>query len=183
MARMILLVRGVNVGGVKLPMAGFRDMLRGLGLTGVQTYIQSGNAVFDEPEAGPEASADAGDLAARIGAGLSRDFGLSSALFLYPVAGYDQILARCPFASAADADGAKVHLFFLAKPVAPDLAALRALATTERFHLSPQALYLHAPDGIGRSALVEKLPRLVGGVMTARNWNTARALSTLAHAP
>jgi uncharacterized protein (DUF1697 family) len=44
----VALLRGVNVGGAnKLPMAGFRALLAGLGLGRVETYIQSGNAVFD----------------------------------------------------------------------------------------------------------------------------------------
>ena len=44
----IALLRAVNVGGTKkLPMADFRKMLEELGYTRVETYIQSGNAVFD----------------------------------------------------------------------------------------------------------------------------------------
>ena len=41
----ILLVRAVNVGGAKLPMAEFRELLAELGAEQVRTYIQSGNAV------------------------------------------------------------------------------------------------------------------------------------------
>ncbi|MBE0554510.1 MAG: DUF1697 domain-containing protein, partial [Rhodobacteraceae bacterium] len=47
--RHILLLRGVNVGGVTLPMASFRAMLADLGMKNVRTHIQSGNAVFDDP--------------------------------------------------------------------------------------------------------------------------------------
>ena len=43
----IALMRGVNVGGHrKLPMAGLRDTLTGLGLENVGTCVQSGNAVI-----------------------------------------------------------------------------------------------------------------------------------------
>lgn len=49
MTKRILLVRAVNVGGAKLPMAEFREMLAGLGGAHVRTYIQSGNAVLDIP--------------------------------------------------------------------------------------------------------------------------------------
>ena len=45
----ILLVRAVNVGGAKLPMAEFRELLTGLGGEQVRTYIASGNAVLDVP--------------------------------------------------------------------------------------------------------------------------------------
>ena len=47
----VALLRAVNVGGTKLPMADLRALLEGLGLTNVRTYLQSGNALFD---AGPE---------------------------------------------------------------------------------------------------------------------------------
>ena len=44
----VALLRGVNVGGANtLPMAEFRESLLSLGHTNVQTYIQSGNAVFE----------------------------------------------------------------------------------------------------------------------------------------
>jgi uncharacterized protein (DUF1697 family) len=47
----IVLLRAVNVGGTgKLPMAAFRKLIDGLGYRNVETYIQSGNAVFDAPE-------------------------------------------------------------------------------------------------------------------------------------
>ena len=42
----VALLRAVNVGGTKLPMADLRALLEGLGLTNVRTYLQSGNAVF-----------------------------------------------------------------------------------------------------------------------------------------
>jgi len=47
MTRYALLLRGVNVGTKNsLPMAELRAMLKNVGCTDVQTYVQSGNAVF-----------------------------------------------------------------------------------------------------------------------------------------
>ncbi len=45
--RMVALLRAVNVGGRKLPMADLRRQVAGLGWENVATYIQSGNLVFD----------------------------------------------------------------------------------------------------------------------------------------
>lgn len=43
----IALFRGINVGGHGiLPMKALRALLEGLGLAGVKTHLQSGNAVF-----------------------------------------------------------------------------------------------------------------------------------------
>lgn len=171
--RRILLLCGVNVSGAnRLPMAEFRAMLTGLGLGNPRTLIQSGNAVFDDPGLPdlPRALADA------IAAG----FGFRPELFLYTPADFTAIRAANPFAAEAAADGARVHAFFLAAPARPDPEAIARLTTTERLHLTPAALYLHAPDGLGRSKLAERLPRLLATPCTARNWNTVEALAGLA---
>lgn len=63
------LLRGINVGGKKVPMAQLRAALESLGYDGVRTYLQSGQAVFT-PSGGDEAS-----LAADITAAIERHFG------------------------------------------------------------------------------------------------------------
>ena len=46
--RYVALLRGINVGGKnKLPMVELRDAFTAAGCTGVRTYIQSGNVVFE----------------------------------------------------------------------------------------------------------------------------------------
>jgi uncharacterized protein (DUF1697 family) len=175
MERQILLLRGVNVSGAnKLPMAEFRAMLTGLGLTGVATYIQSGNAVF----------AAKGDPLPAIAAGLKDRFGLTPELFLYDLAGYRAILAENPFAEAGRQEGAKVHLIFL-KPATGlvDLAALQALAVDgEALHLTPLALYFNAPNGVGQSVLAAKMQRFIKAPQTGRNQRSAEAILALAEA-
>ena len=42
----VALLRAVNVGGRKLPMADLRELVESLGFSDVRTYIQSGNVVF-----------------------------------------------------------------------------------------------------------------------------------------
>ena len=60
------------------------------------------------------------------------------------------------------------------------LDALRALATpTESLTLGRGVLYLHAPDGIGRSALVAQLDRRLRVPLTTRNWATMLAVGEL----
>ena len=53
MPRHVALLRGVNVGGVKLAMADLRAVLSSLGYAEVSTYIQSGNALFSADAGGP----------------------------------------------------------------------------------------------------------------------------------
>jgi uncharacterized protein (DUF1697 family) len=168
MAKHILLLRGVNVGGVKLAMADLRAALADAGAQRVQTYIQSGNAVFDGPVS---QTAIADCLKARTG--------LSPDLFIYDGVRFGELAAAGPYPAP---EGARVHLFFLSQPSDVDQQVLRDLARNESFTLTDEVLYLSAPDGIGRSVLVDQLPRLLGVAMTARNWNTVRALIGMAQA-
>lgn len=171
MTRRILLLRAVNVGGTgRLPMADLRQMLTELGLGNPRTLIASGNAVFDDP--------GLPDLQQRLTGALEARFGLHTDLFLLDLAALQAVHDANPFAEAAAKDGSKVHVFFLARPT--ELPGAAALATTEVLHLTPAALYLHAPDGIGRSKLAERLPRLLSVPVTARNWNTVTALLAMA---
>lgn len=170
----ILLLRGVNVGGAnRLPMPEFRQYLTELGLTHVQTHIQSGNVVF--------AGGDA-DMDATISAGMKLRFGFAPRLFFYSLADFSAILAANPYAAQGAANGALVHVYFLSAPFSPEQAAqLTAVAARdESIAFTPRAAYLHAPSGIGRSALAEKLSQIKTVDLTARNYTSASAIAALA---
>jgi len=173
----ILLLRGVNVSGAnRLPMAEFREMLAEFGLKDVDTHVQSGNAVFHDP--GVEGLAD------KISAAMLLRFGFKPALFILDLAEYRAILAANPYRAQGVADGAKVHIVFLAAPAPKaDLAALRAFAKEgEQVTLTDRAIYLHTPAGFGKSGLAEKLQRFVDVSQTARNQRSAESILALAEA-
>ena len=50
MTRCVVLLRAVNVGGAKLPMAELRELATDLGATEVSTFIASGNLICDSPK-------------------------------------------------------------------------------------------------------------------------------------
>ncbi|WP_333816369.1 DUF1697 domain-containing protein [Tabrizicola sp.] len=172
MARWVALLRGVNVGGAgKLPMAEFREMLGGMGFGAVQTYIQSGNAVFDSDLEAP-------DLEGMIREGIAARFGFSPECFVLAAYELASALADHPFAGA---EPKLVHVIFLRETPVPDEAALRALALPgDGWHIGPRRFTLSTPGGYGTSKLAEKLPRLLPGPMTARNLRTIAALHALA---
>src|ERR1700744_1603954 len=67
----LALLRGINVGGRnKVPMAELRELVTSLGYTGVSTYIQTGNVLFDSTET------DTAKLAARLAAAIEDRFGI-----------------------------------------------------------------------------------------------------------
>jgi uncharacterized protein (DUF1697 family) len=171
----VLLLRGVNVSGAnRLPMPEFREMLAEQGVQDVQTHIQSGNAVFRDP--------GVPDLMGKVAAAMLNRFGFAPAMFLMDLAGYEAILRANPYAAQGGVDGAKVHIYFLSEPAPKtDLAALRALAVGgEAVTLTDKALYLLAPNGIGRSVLAERLDRHIPVKITARNQRSAESIAALA---
>jgi uncharacterized protein (DUF1697 family) len=171
----ILLLRGVNVAGAnRLPMAEFREMLAEFGLKHVDTHLQSGNAVFHDP--------GVTGLLDKVSSAMLLRFGFKPGLFLLGLDKYRAILAANPFKAQGAADGTKVHIVFLAEPAPQtDLFALRATGSAgEQVTLTDDALYLHTPNGYGRSILAEKLPRFVKPAHTARNQRSAESILALA---
>jgi uncharacterized protein (DUF1697 family) len=171
----VLFLRGVNVGGRgKLPMADLRAVLSGLGLVRVVTHIQSGNAVFRAP-------GGLDGLATRIARAIEGRAGFAPQVLLLPRAGLEGVLSANPFAVEGAADGASVHIGFLAHPSDTPRSTLQALAApNERLHLTEAAFYLHAPSGIGRSKLAAGAEKALGVPMTMRNHRVATAVAALA---
>ncbi|MCB1388656.1 MAG: DUF1697 domain-containing protein [Rhodobacteraceae bacterium] len=173
----ILFLRGVNVGAHrKLPMAELRALLGGLGLADVKTHIQSGNAVFRDPEG-------RADLAAAITSAIGDAFPFTPDAMLLRLSDLDAVLAANPYAVEGRRDGARVHLGFLGRPSAADPRTLDALATDrERWTLTDAAFYLHLPDGLGSSKLATQAERVLKVPMTLRNQRVAEAVADLARA-
>jgi uncharacterized protein (DUF1697 family) len=179
----VALLRAVNVGGTRLPMADLRAVLEGLGLTGVRTYLQSGNAVFD---GGDEEPAQA--LATAIELRMQRDIGPRVGVLVLPGEAMASVLAENPFARAPGAGGAEpgrsapdentLHATFLFGSAEGEAGfgeasqAVRSAAYEAAFKrlelpsaegedaafvgappLAAPVVYLKLPDGYGRTRL------------------------------
>lgn len=175
----VVLLRAVNVGGTgKLPMADFRKLLEGLGFKNIQTYIQSGNAVFDAP-----GSAD--KVSKLIATGLQKLMTKPAPVLIRTHKQLDRIIAANPFVAEA-VDGNRVFVGFLAesppKNAAEGLERLVAQSPSrrDRWHLSGDTLYLHLPAGVGVTKFSGKtLDRVLGVIATGRNWNTVLKLHAM----
>lgn len=165
------LLRGINVGGSKkLPMADLRTLMTGLGLADVRTYLQSGQAVFSS------AHGDEDSLAADLTAAIERQFGFRVDVIVRDHAYLKAVADACPF-PAAELEAKQLHVTYFSGQVGPERFAEidPAAYAPEEFRLGDRALYLYAPEGLGRSKLAEALsrPRVNKGLIaTSRNWNT-----------
>ena len=176
MSTWIAFFRGINVGGNNaLPMKQLVTTFEGIGFTGVRTYIQSGNVVFNCSKA------TAPQLVKRIGECVSQGFGFEPRVLVLSSAELEKAAAANPFPQA-DADPKSLHLFFLERtPDSADIAGLTKLKEkTEAFVIKGKVFYLHAPAGFGTSKLAVRAEKLLGTAATARNWRTVRAVIDLA---
>ncbi|NEA97901.1 DUF1697 domain-containing protein [Streptomyces sp. SID13726] len=165
------LLRGINVGGSrKVPMADLRALMEDLGLDDVRSYLQSGQAVF---------TTDRGDedsLAAELADAIEKRFTFPVDVLVRDHAYLRAIAENCPF-PAAELEPKQLHVTYFSAPVDEDRYTEidRDTYLPEEFRLGDRALYLYAPNGLGRSKLAEHLskPRLNKGLIaTSRNWNT-----------
>jgi uncharacterized protein (DUF1697 family) len=168
----IALLRGINVGGRnRLPMRELVEVLEGLGLRNVKTYIQSGNVVFQSE------TVDALELAAKMGAAINERHGFTPHVFVLELDELKDAIASNPFPEA-ESEPKMLHLYFLAcVPENPDLKTLENIKRdSERFQLKGKVFYLHTPDGIGRSKLAARVEKSLGVAVTARNWRSVRKI-------
>lgn len=172
----VALFRGINVGGKNvLPMKDLVATLQNVGARDVETYIQSGNAVFQNEEA------DASLLSGRIGAAIEEDHGFKPQVLLLRLEEVERAVRSNPFPEA-EPEPKTLYVYFLASPPdRPDLGALEgAKGDRERFVLDNRVFYLHAPDGVGRSRLAANAEKLLGVPATARNWRTVLRVMAMA---
>jgi uncharacterized protein (DUF1697 family) len=176
--RYVALLRGINLGGHnRVLMPDLRALFASLGAEDVVTHVQSGNVIFKSAN-GP------GKLTDAIEKRIRRDLGLSVTVLLRTRPQLAKVLAGNPFAAGGN-ESTKLHVTFLAEK--PDLARVRELdperAQPDEFQVVGQEIYLHCPNGYGRSKLTNAyFEKQLGVAATTRNWKTVTKLAELVRA-
>ena len=173
-ARYVSLLRGINVGGSRIvKMAELRELHRALGHEDVQSYVQSGNVVFSTE------TGDVGALAVAIHDAIFERFGYDDVdVVLRTRAELAEAAAGNPFL-ARGCEPTSLHLMLLAHPIEPSrLADLDGTPfLPDEFALAQQQIYLHLPNGVGRTKIFRLLSeRALGTRATVRNWRTVSAI-------
>ena len=139
------------------------------GFTEIQTHIASGNLVFQSELAASDA---------RIGleTRLETYAGKHVGVIMRSPEELSEILSSNPF---PDAPGNKVIVLLLDRNVTDDDIQTVSNLTNEVIHPGKSELYIHYPDGQGRSKL--KIPASSSG--TARNMNTISKMNELSQMP
>jgi uncharacterized protein (DUF1697 family) len=176
MTRLVMLLRGVNVGGrAKVGMADLRTLVTGLGYDGVRTHLQSGNLVVTT---GKPPAAAAGEIERAI----ATELGLQPRVLVRTRDELAEVIDRNPLPEAAG-NGSRFFVMFLsAAPAAGALGEIdQAEYAPDVFRMVGREVYLHCPGGVHDSQLARALSeRRLGVVSTTRNWNTVTRLLALA---
>jgi uncharacterized protein (DUF1697 family) len=167
MATHVALLRGVNVGGVKVPMAELRETATQLGWSDVATHLNSGNVLLTTDE-------DAATVESRLAAALEERYGRPLPVMARTPEELAGALERHPF---ADEDDKHRHIGFLAAAAAADWRERLGDVSPEAVEVDGREAFLHYPDGLGRSKLTPAvLERGLGVPMTVRGVRTVAGL-------
>jgi uncharacterized protein (DUF1697 family) len=173
----IALLRGINVGGHKIiKMEQLRKSCSALGWESVQTYVQSGNVVFQAPRQSANA------LSEKLQERILRDFGFSVAVIVRTADEISKAIRANPFLKKKGIDAARLYVTFLSR--APEKAALAALekfsAPPDEFCCLGQEIFLYLPNGSAKTKLsINTFEKLLAVSATTRNWNTVNKLHAM----
>lgn len=175
MTAYVALLRGINVGKVRIAMPDLRRLFADLGHPDATTHQQTGNVIFTST------SADPAGLATRIEQRITSELKFSVAVLIRSGKELARVVDGRPFPDWAG-DPTQLLVTFLAEPPAADRIGklVRPDGETAEFALAGREVYLHCPDGYGRTKLSNAfLERRLGVVATTRNWRTVTALREL----
>lgn len=174
MNRYIAFLRAINVGGHTVKMDALRGHFTAMGFTAVETFIASGNVIFETD------AADAAALDARIATELERELGYDVATFVRSDAEVAAIAGYAPFPPHRVETAGALNVALLATPLAPEeeqkLMSLRT--AIDDFHVAGRELYwlcqVKQSESTFSNAVFE---RAVGKRATFRGMNTIRKLA------
>ncbi|TPI39354.1 DUF1697 domain-containing protein [Mesorhizobium sp. B3-1-9] len=172
----VALFSGINVGGNRIvKMAELKAFFERLGFADVASYVQSGNVVFRAKKE------DATTLTREIEAAFEKKWGFHSRIMVRDAGWFERLVKDNPYPEVAG-EPTKLHAYALERePTAEETQRLSDKCTgPERFEIKGDVLYLHAPDGLGKSVFANLIARTLKVPGTARNWRSVMALLEMA---
>ena len=171
----VALLRGINVGkGPRVPMKSLKELLGGLGLADVVTYLNSGNVVF-------ESELGSAELTRLIEAELERAFGAKVPTLVKTSAQMIEIAESIPAEWGSNAREQTYVAYLFSDVAKPDL--VEELPVKREFmdiFYAHEAIVWHIKrENYNRSHITKIAGHGSYARMTTRNVNTARKLAAL----
>jgi len=171
----VALLRGINVTGHHIiKMEDLRKYFESFQLKNVQTYIQSGNVVFDSSEN------NANTLTKKIESGLKKNLGYDVSVMLRTKTEMENVIENFPFKKLSEEKEKRVYIVFLSEePVEEKKQVLLSCPSdVESYEMIGREVFILCEDkGYGKTkfnnGFIEKKLSLSA---TTRNWNTVNKI-------
>lgn len=174
MPRYIAFLRSVNVGGRTIKMERLREIFSAQGFQNVETFIASGNVIFEtKRKAGPA-------LEKSIEGALRTEFRYEVPTFVRSADEVAAIAAYEPFPKAEAEKAHAIHVSFLRAPLSEEIAAKLVASRTavDEFHVNGREYYWLCRVSILETQVKwAAMGKTFSQLSTARNMNTVRRLA------
>jgi uncharacterized protein (DUF1697 family) len=192
----ISLLRGINVSGkCRVRMPELRRIYETLNLVNIETYIQSGNVIFDSSQSEPAT------LIKTIEVEIERTLGISIRVLMRDLNRFQYIIAKNPFTNKRKENPEKLHVTFLSfAPTEDGMKNLPAangaglstdqlvnafemkVGSADEFKVIDEEVYLYCPNGYGRTKYSNSFfEKKLNISATTRNWKTVNVLFEMAN--
>lgn len=173
MKKCIALLRGINVSGQKkIKMAELKEILTSAGLQNVQTYIQSGNVIFESEESSEGA-------ARRIEGAIFKAYNFEVPTVVFEPSYLKNVIDQNPFLSKVE-ETKKLYAIFLFDDLTQE--GLDRLASAElggdEYAIVDGVVYTCYHQGMGKTKMdINFIEKKLKVRATSRNWRTVNILS------
>ncbi|MBN2499540.1 MAG: DUF1697 domain-containing protein [Anaerolineales bacterium] len=173
MPQYVAFLRAINVGGRTVKKEILREIFEESGFINVDTYLQSGNVIFQTDETNiPE-------MEARVEAKLHATLGYEVPTFIRTRAAVIALAKHQPFGDVSLKDGTTLYVSFLRDKLAEDLQqAMHALSSEiDEFRVYTNHVFWLYHRPLGESGYINAdIEKTLGGPATRRNTNTLRRI-------
>lgn len=178
MTTYISILRGINLGGLKMiKMDALKKLFADLGFANIQTYIQSGNVVYQYKKI------DAKKLNDIIKNKMEQEFGFDVPVITLTFDELKKIRNSNPFLNDKIKETSFFHVTFLAdKPQSENINKIKdSNYSPDEFQLINKAVYLYCPKGYGNTKMSNTFfEGKLKVTATTRNWKTTNELINIA---
>lgn len=175
MPKYVAFLRAINVGGHLVKMDRLRTLFEDIGFTNVETFIASGNVIFDSR------STNTGSLEKKIEKHLLQSLGYEVATFVRSIAELEKVAGSEPFSAAElEQDGNTLYVGFLSRqPSKESLRELIQCADKDNdFKLIDREVYWLCRVKFSETAFSgARLEKILKLKTTLRNTNTPKRIA------
>ena len=174
MARYIAFLRAINVGGHTVKMDRLRELFEALGFANVETFIASGNVLFDAASKNTQA------LEKKIEKQLGDALDYAVETFIRTPDEVIAVSTYAPFQAEPEASQAMLYVAFLKEPISKDLEpkVMAFTSSVDALRLHGRELYwlcrISSRESKFSAAVLERTIKMPA---TFRNMNTAKRLA------